>query len=140
MKMKPVEAFDLKNIIQVFENQEIRIQSKKKQKATFKVGDYVRLSKAKNIFEKGFTSNWTEEIFRITNIDRKYMPIMYTVVDDDNEPVHGKFYKQELQKVNKPSEYAIEKVIRKKGNKSLVKFLGYKQTQWINTSDITRYE
>ena len=29
----------------------------------FKVGDHVRISKYKNIFAKGYTPNWSEEIF-----------------------------------------------------------------------------
>ena len=29
----------------------------------FKVGDYVRISKYKNIFDKGYSPNWSEEIF-----------------------------------------------------------------------------
>ena len=29
----------------------------------FKVGDHVRISKYKNIFTKGYTSNWFEEVF-----------------------------------------------------------------------------
>ena len=31
----------------------------------FKVGDHVRISKYKNIFAKGYTPNWSEEIFFI---------------------------------------------------------------------------
>ena len=31
----------------------------------FKVGDHVRISKYKNIFSKGFTPNWSEEVFAI---------------------------------------------------------------------------
>ena len=29
----------------------------------FKVGDQVRISKSKNIFAKGYTPNWSEEVF-----------------------------------------------------------------------------
>ena len=29
----------------------------------FKVGDHIRISKFKNIFDKGYTPNWSEEIF-----------------------------------------------------------------------------
>ena len=29
----------------------------------FKVGDYVRISKYKSIFAKGYTPNWSEEVF-----------------------------------------------------------------------------
>ena len=31
----------------------------------FKVGDHVRISKYKNTFAKGYTPNWSEEIFVI---------------------------------------------------------------------------
>ena len=34
----------------------------------FKVGDPVRISKCKNIFAKGYTPNWSEEIFVIKKI------------------------------------------------------------------------
>ena len=34
----------------------------------FKVGDYVRISKYKNIFAKGCTPNWSEEVFVITKV------------------------------------------------------------------------
>ena len=31
----------------------------------FKVGDHIRISKNKNIFAKGYMSNWSEEVFVI---------------------------------------------------------------------------
>ena len=34
----------------------------------FKVGDHVRISKYKNIFAKGYTPNWSEEVFVISKI------------------------------------------------------------------------
>ena len=34
----------------------------------FKVGDHVRISTYKNIFAKGYTSNWSEEVFIISKI------------------------------------------------------------------------
>ena len=34
----------------------------------FKVGDRVRISKYKNIFAKGYTPNWSEEVFAIKNV------------------------------------------------------------------------
>ena len=37
----------------------------------FKVGDHVRISKFKNVFAKGYTSNWSEEIFFV-KINKKY--------------------------------------------------------------------
>ena len=37
----------------------------------FKVDDHVRISKCKNIFAKGYTPNWSEEIFVISKIKNK---------------------------------------------------------------------
>ena len=34
----------------------------------FEIGDIVRISKYKNIFAKGYVSNWSEEVFMIKNI------------------------------------------------------------------------
>ena len=57
-KMKPIDVKDNTYIDfgkQVYDNDPI-----------FKVGDHVRISKYKNIFAKGYTPNWSEEIFVIT--------------------------------------------------------------------------
>ena len=37
----------------------------------FKIGDHVRISKYKNNFAKGYTPNWSEEIF-VVNKNKKY--------------------------------------------------------------------
>ena len=34
----------------------------------FKIGDHVRISKYKNIFAKGYTPSWSEEVFVIKKI------------------------------------------------------------------------
>ena len=36
--------------------------------ARFKIGDHVRISSYKNIFAKGYTLNWSEEVFVISKI------------------------------------------------------------------------
>ena len=72
-------------------------------KAKFKIGDYVRLSKDKNIFEKGYTSNWTREIFIISQILFLSIPT-YIVKDLKDEQIEGIFYEKELQKVDINSE------------------------------------
>ena len=41
----------------------------------FKIGDRVRISLEKNIFEKGYDTNWTQEIFEIYDI--KYSNVPY---------------------------------------------------------------
>ena len=34
----------------------------------FKIGDRIRISKYKNIFAKGYTPNWSEEVFVVSKI------------------------------------------------------------------------
>ena len=85
----------------------------------FSVGDKVRISKKKGIFEKGYTPKWTEEMFTISKIQYTD-PITYKITDHNGEEINGSFYEQELQKTTQET-FRIEKIIRKKGNKSLVK-------------------
>ena len=65
----------------------------------FKVGDHVRISKQKKIFAKGYTPNWSEEIFVIKKC--KYtIPWTYVISDLNGEEVIEKFYEKDLQKTN----------------------------------------
>lgn len=100
----------------------------------FKLGDHVRISKFKGVFEKGYTPNFGCEIFKIVKINR-LKPEVYYLEDYKGEPVLGAVYAQELTKVKHPDGYLIEKVIRKKGSKSFCKFLGFDSSHnaWIDS-------
>ena len=89
----------------------------------FKVGDRVRISKYKNIFTKGYTQNWSEEVFVVSKI-KNTAPWTYAISDLNGEPITGSFYEKELQKTN-PKEFRIKKVIKRKGDKLYVKWKGY---------------
>jgi hypothetical protein len=105
----------------------------------FKIGDFVRISKYKKMFEKGYTPNYTTEIFKIINVNKKY-PHTYLLEDYEKNPIAGQFYTQELLKVKYPNMYLVEKVLKQKGKKSFVKYLGFstKHNEWINSSDIVK--
>ena len=90
--------------------------------AKFKVCDHVRISKYKNIFAKGYTPNWSEEVFVINKI-KNTVPWTYVINDLNGEEIIGSFYEKELQKTNQ-KEFRIEKVIKRKGNK-FVEWKGY---------------
>ena len=75
----------------------------------FKVGDHVRISKFKNVFAKGYTPNWSEEIFVVGKI-KNTVPWTYIINDLSSEEIVGSFYEKELQKTNQ-KEFKIEKVI-----------------------------
>ncbi|XP_018406601.1 PREDICTED: uncharacterized protein LOC108782743 [Cyphomyrmex costatus] len=105
--------------------------------AKFKVGDAVRVSKYKTIFEKGYTPNWTTEVFRIVRVQRTN-PVTYLLEDYRGEPVAGGFYEHELLRVANSDVYLVEKVLRKKGDRVYVKWLGFdgSHNSWINKRDV----
>ena len=78
----------------------------------FKVGDHVRISKYKNIFAKGYTQNWSEEVFVVSKI-KNTVPWTYVVSDLNGEEITGSFYEKELQKTSQ-EKFRIEKVIKEK--------------------------
>ena len=63
----------------------------------FKVGDNVCISKKKSMLEKGYTPRWTEEIFKIYEVQMT-RPVTYKLEDLNKERIEGSFYEDELQK------------------------------------------
>ena len=102
----------------------------------FKGGDHVRISKCKNIFTKGYTPNWSEEVFVIKKI-KNTVPWTYVTNDLNGEEVIGIFYEKELQKIDQ-QEFRIEKVIKKKGDKLYSKWKEYDNSfnSWIDKKDL----
>jgi hypothetical protein len=80
------------------------------------VGDKVRISISKDLFQKGYKGYWTNEVFYIHSIRHHHPHIMYQLRDMDEQIVKGAFYEKELQKVHPESERftKIKKIIRKK--------------------------
>ena len=128
IKMKPI---DVKDNTYIDTGKEVNDKDHK-----FKVGDRVTISKYKNIFAKGYTPNWSEEIFIIKEI-KNTVPWTYVINDLNGEEIIGTFYEKELQKIDQ-QEFRIEKVIKKKGNKLYVKWKGYDSSfnSWIDKKDL----
>jgi len=103
----------------------------------FKVGDSVRVSKFKHLFEKGYTPNWTTEIFKIRKIQITN-PVTYLLEDYTGQPIAGGFYEYELQKSRHNNIFLVEKIIKTKKDKVFVKWLGFSQSHnsWINKTDL----
>lgn len=110
----------------------------KRQYANFKVGDHVRLSKYRTVFEKGYTPNWTTEIFTIAKVQRNTYPITYLLNDYKNNEIKGSVYAEELAPVVQPDAYLVEKVIRKRNNQAYVKWLGFgsEHNEWIPEENV----
>ena len=89
IKMKPK---DVEN-----NNKRVYIDEHIEKHSRFKVGDRVRTSKSKNIFAKGYTPNWSREIFIVDKINDT-VPYTYNIKDLNGEEIIGSFYDRELQK------------------------------------------
>ena len=89
----------------------------------FKAGDHVRISKYKNIFAKGYASNWSEEVFVISG-NKNTVPWTYINSDLNDEEITGSFFEKELQKTSQ-EKFRLEKALKRKGDKLYVKWKGY---------------
>ena len=88
IKMKPIDVGNNNKTVYVDEHNE--------KDSRFKAGDRVRISKFKNIFAKGYTPNWSKEIFIVDKINDA-VPYMYNLKDLNDEETIGSFYDRELQ-------------------------------------------
>ena len=62
---------------------------------------------------------------------------MFKLEKLDGEDMSGHYYTHELSRVRGEPNYRIEDILRHKGNKSLVKFIGFKKPEWIPRTNIT---
>ena len=130
IKLKPIDVKD-----NTYINTSKEINNKD---PIFKVVDYVRISKYKNIFAKGYMLNWSEEEFVIKKV-KNTIPWTYIINDLNDEEIIGTYYEKELQKANQ-EEFRIEKVIRREGNKLYVKWKGYDNSfnSWIDKASLVQ--
>ena len=91
--MKPIEVKDSEYIDSI---KEVNDKGRK-----FKVGNHVRISKYKNIFAKGYTSNWSEDVFVIKEV-KNTVPWSYVIHDLNGQESIRTFHEKELQQqINK---------------------------------------
>ena len=141
--MSPLDARKPSNHEQVFKNLYFKKVQARRIKPKYAVGDRVRITVKKNQFEKGFTINWSDKIYTISQV-LKTLPPTYKI-RDDKEEIEGSFYQQELQKTSE-NTFRIEKVLKRikkpDGTKlACVKWVGYDSSynSWIPESDMINY-
>ena len=118
--------------------------TKQRKELNFKSGDQVRISKSSRTFKKGYLPSWTQEIFTVTKIIPRVLPV-YWLRDYADDEIEGVFYAEELQKVHKSDDiYKIEEILVDKKEsgkvKVLVKWLGHdkKFNSWIPKSELRK--
>lgn len=142
IEMAPA-AVNETNILRVWQN--IRKNQKKNNNKrinnVLRVNDYVRMVKKLDIFNKGFTPNYSDEIFKVYKVVERDPPV-YFIKDLEDQTIEGAFYKQELQKIKFTEDtlYRIDRVIRKRTRKgireALVLWKGFKKPSWIPVENI----
>ena len=146
IKMKPKDVTK-GNVPEVWMNlyeKRIKLRVNKKEKKSLSLDQHVRISIEKTTFQKRYGQLWTEEIFLVSHIISGN-PIVYKLKDQADEPLKGVFYREELQMVDEPSSYRIEKVLRRKKNRDgsisyYVQWKGYpdKFNSFVSKEDLKR--
>ncbi len=120
----------------------LRIVSQRRKyanKPKFSVGDSVRISRLPKTFGKGYHPRWSNEIYKI-HLIQNTAPITYILKDFENNSIQGCFYEQELSKSAYKDCYLIEKVIKRRGDELLVRWLGFDKAHdsWIHKKDLIK--
>ena len=72
----------------------------------------MRISKPKQVFEKGYLPRWSEEIL-IIGMKFPTTPVTYAIKDVADDEIKGRFHEPELQLIIKEdNEYDVEKVLK----------------------------
>lgn len=106
-------------------------------KQRYSIGDVVRISKYKSLFDKGYTPNWTTELFRVAKVQFTN-PTTYLLNDINDRPILGSFYDLELQKAKHHDVYLVEKILRRKDAQVFVKWLGLpsNENSWVDKRNV----
>ena len=108
------------------------------------VGDHVRISSLRGIFDREYDFRWSGEIFIVRASFRRDGINVYRLKDFLEEDIKGSFYEAELKKVKveKDREWKISKVLKtrkRKGKKEhLVRWLHWpkKFDSWVSDREL----
>ena len=106
---------------------ETTVETRKKTnpRFAFKKGDTVLISHVRQPFDREYDERWTVEYFVVTDRGVKEGLPYYTLKDTTGEVVQGTFSQSELNrvKVTEQTVYRIEKVLRRRRNEAMVKWM-----------------
>lgn len=113
----------------------------------FKVGQLIRISHVRNVFDREYSQKWTGELFKVRRRFRRDGLPSYSIEDWSGEKIEGTFYEPELQAVNVDDnkEYYVEKVLQKRSRNKrrevLVRWLHWpkKYDSWIPQEHLKVY-
>lgn len=146
-KLAPNQV-DEKNSYAVWENNYLTRMRERALFATpkFFKNDFVRVSKHKKTFEKGYTQSFSTEVYKIRDVVKKNGVFMYELQSLVGDILRGLFYTHEIQRVyyTPESTFKIEKILdrRKREGGELEYFVKWKNwhashNSWIPASWMT---
>lgn len=137
IKMKPIDV-TLKNEHIVLANINSR-RNKVKPEFRFKLGDKVRISRLPKVFTKGYWPRWSNEVYTVYSI-KPTVPTTYLLKDERGNVLLGGFYQEEMSKTQFSDTYLVEKIIKRKGNQVLVRWLGFDKSydSWIDKQELIK--
>ena len=109
-----------------------------------KVGDFVVINTAKKLFDRGVAPKWTREVYKVSDVDVRTPRASYKLQDIEGEDIEGWFVREQLQKVQDPSDQPlyVEKVLKYSDKQHpgqvFVKWLGWgsKFNSWVDKSKL----
>lgn len=137
MKPNEVNVENEQTLLETAYNYDLELSERRK--AKFRVGDFVRLSEHRAAFDKSYTPNWTTAVFKVRKVQYNTDPITYllSAYFANDEDILGSVYAEEMQHVENPDEYLVEKILRRKNGMAYVKWLGLDSAynSWITDSE-----
>uniref|UniRef100_A0A914I583 Integrase catalytic domain-containing protein n=1 Tax=Globodera rostochiensis TaxID=31243 RepID=A0A914I583_GLORO len=95
--MRPIDI-NFQNAQQVWKRMYGKQVGNKRQR--FRKDEFVRMTREKGQFEKGYLPNYGDEILEVDEVLKKVRPVRYKLRDDKGEKFKGSFYEQELARFN----------------------------------------
>jgi hypothetical protein len=113
---------------------------KKRHKAAKrKEGDSVRIPAQKGAFAKGYTQNFTDEVYTVKKVNQSYPKPVYSLKSYKGDTIRGNFYPEEVQKIQNEERYRVVVLKERKrgrGKQYLVQWENFPdlEPEWISAS------
>lgn len=141
MMTKPVEILEFSS--ELYKN---KCKQIKKISPLLERGQRVRLKSAvssQSKFTRGYFTQNTYGIFKISEINKEFIPVTYKIKSLDGEDIVGSFYRSELVPCKDSGLYdvTILKTRRRKNKKEyMIKFINYPESQpkWVTQADLKK--
>lgn len=140
--LKPINV-NIGNQYEIYLHVKNKHKKNKIKRYLFKLGDTVRISLKRTVYDRELSQKFTKEFFKIAHRYRNQSVNLYKLRDCTNDVIFGSFYENELQNyiVDPKKTYIVDKVIKKQGTRSLVTFKDFpsKCKEWVENKDIKSF-